>query len=241
MASKSDADKQIEQMIQFIAQEAREKSEEIAVKIASEVEEERQMKIQELSASIREEFEQKSKERAIAARIERSKALNNQRYLGMRHRDDLMKTLKEDVRKRFSEISSSPKYPELLCFLMAQGFLTIQEKEVTVKCRKEDVAAVEKQLSKAIELYKNTVKAKTGISPEVKAEVSKTEYLAPGAGSGVLGETCAGGVEVSAKGGQLLCRNTLDSRLDRAFYQLQPQLRGLLFGVRGAPGENKSR
>lgn len=232
MASKSDADKQIQQMIQFIAQEAREKSEEIAVKINSEVEEERQTKIQELSAHIREEYEQKNKERVIAQRIEKSKALNNYRYLALRHRDDLMKDLKQAVTQKFDEIVSSDKYPELCCFLMAEAFLTIQEKEVTVLCREVDLSIVQGQVSKAITLFQTAVSEKTGITPEVSVQVSSTKFLNA---SDDPVAPCSGGVEVSARGGQLLVRNTLDSRLDKAFSDLKPQIRGLLFGVRPKP------
>jgi hypothetical protein len=42
----------------------------------------------------------------------------------------------------------------------------------------------------------------------------------------------AGGVVLSARNGQIVCRNTLDSRLDIAFSQLKPQVRGTLFGFR---------
>ena len=42
----------------------------------------------------------------------------------------------------------------------------------------------------------------------------------------------AGGIVLSARNGQIVCRNTLDSRLDIAFEQLKPQIRGTLFGFR---------
>lgn len=42
----------------------------------------------------------------------------------------------------------------------------------------------------------------------------------------------AGGIVLSSRGGQIVCRNTLDSRLDIAFAALKPQVRGTLFGFR---------
>jgi hypothetical protein len=42
----------------------------------------------------------------------------------------------------------------------------------------------------------------------------------------------AGGVVLSSRNGQIICRNTLDSRLDIAFAALKPQVRGTLFGFR---------
>lgn len=65
-----------------------------------------------------------------------------------------------------------------------------------------------------------------------------------------------GGIKVSARGGKIVCKNTLDSRLDIAFKEIKPQIRGnidirpvvkredmmefgmqigILFGVRPAP------
>ena len=42
----------------------------------------------------------------------------------------------------------------------------------------------------------------------------------------------AGGIILSSRGGQIVCRNTLDSRLDIAFNACKPQIRGTLFGFR---------
>jgi len=39
-------------------------------------------------------------------------------------------------------------------------------------------------------------------------------------------------VVLSSRQGQIVCRNTLDSRLDIAFSQLKPEVRGKLFGFR---------
>ncbi len=43
-----------------------------------------------------------------------------------------------------------------------------------------------------------------------------------------------GGVLLSAREGKIVCRNTLDSRLDLCFEALIPAIRGMLFGVREA-------
>eukprot|EP00456_Euglypha_rotunda_P016087 TRINITY_DN1524_c0_g1_i3.p1 TRINITY_DN1524_c0_g1~~TRINITY_DN1524_c0_g1_i3.p1 ORF type:complete len:105 (-),score=27.15 TRINITY_DN1524_c0_g1_i3:21-335(-) len=81
---KKEAERQIEQMIAFIKQEAKEKEEEIRVKTENEFMDKKLSLTTEASLVIREEFEAKRKDRLIAKRIERSKKLNESRYKAMR-------------------------------------------------------------------------------------------------------------------------------------------------------------
>jgi len=65
--------------------------------------------------------------------------------------------------------------------------------------------------------------------------MSIKDYLPPGPSKATEGmSSCYGGIKLSAKNGKIVCKNTLDSRLDLSFQQLQPQVRGLLFGIRPA-------
>jgi V-type H+-transporting ATPase subunit E len=229
-----EADRQIEQMIAFIYQEAKEKAEEIRVKTESEFMAEKLSLQTEASIQIREEFERKRKERVVAKRIEKSKMMNNARYTTMRHRDDKMKQLKAAVTARLSEVAKNPKYKELLRFLLVQGIMTMQEENIIVQCRKEDENLVKPILGEAVEYYHSIVEKATGLKPPVSLSMSK-DYLPAGPAAGKQGASCCGGLVLSAKGGKIVCRNTLDSRLEHAFYDLEPQIRGLLFGVRPKP------
>jgi len=228
---KGTADKQIDQMIAFIHQEAKEKAEEIRVKTESEYTAEKLSLTQEASLAIREEFEKKKKDRIIAKRIERSKMLNNARYQSMRRRDDKMKQLKEEVTAKLEEVAGSAKYKDLLRFLIVQGFLTMQEEVVTVQCREVDEKLVQPLIGDCVSTYQEICKKATGVAPPLKATLSK-DYLnvAPSLAKG--GPSCCGGVNLLARGGKIVCKNTLDSRLEHALYDLEPQIRGLLFGVR---------
>jgi len=229
-----EAERQIEQMIAFINQEAKEKAEEIRVKTESEFMAEKLSLQTEASIQIREDFDKKRKDRLVAKRIERSKAMNTARYTTMRHRDDKMKILKLAVTARLTEVAKNPKYKDLLRFLLVQGMLTMQEENITVQCRKEDEALVKPLLGEAVEYYHDVLDKATGVRPPVKLALSK-EYLPSAPQQGRQGASCCGGLVLSAKGGKILCRNTLDSRLEHAFYDLEPQIRGLLFGVRPKP------
>jgi len=229
-----EADRQIEQMIAFIYQEAKEKAEEIKVKTESEFMAEKLSLQTEGSIAVREEFERRRKERLIAKRIERSKMLNDARYKTMRHRDEKMKVLKASVTLRLAEVSKNQKYKELLKFLLIQGIMTMQEENIIVQCRKEDEHLVKPLLDESIASYHSIIETATGVKPPVSLTLSK-DYLAPGPVPGKQAASCCGGVVLSAKGNKIICRNTLDSRLEHVFYDLEPQIRGLLFGVRAKP------
>jgi len=228
------AKKQIDQMIAFIEQEAKEKAEEIRVKYEAEYVAEKLSLTQEASAAIREEYEKKRKDRVITKRIERSKALNNARYQSMRRRDDKMKALKDEVTHKLEEVSSSPKYRDLLRLLIVQGCLALQEKTVTVKCRAVDQKLVEPLLAEAVTIFQDTCHKASGVKPSLTLTLA-SDHLAVAPSQAKGGPSCCGGIELLARGGKIRCSNTLDSRLDIAFRDLEPQIRGILFGVRPKP------
>jgi len=231
---KQTADKQIDQMIAFIHQEAKEKAEEIRVKTEAEYTAEKLSITQEASIAIREEFERRKKDRIVAKRIERSKMLNNARYQSMRRRDDKMKLLKEEVTGKLEEISKSAKYQDLVRFLIIQGLITLQEEAVLIQCRKEDEKLVQPLLAPCVTAFQDACFAASGVRPPLKVALHK-EFLPVAPSQAKGGASCCGGVNLVARGGKIICRNTLDSRLEHALYDLEPQIRGLIFGVRAAP------
>jgi V-type H+-transporting ATPase subunit E len=227
-----EADRQIEQMIAFIAQEAKEKAEEIQTKTEKEFMAEKLSLETQLSQQIRNEHEKNKKQHYITKRIEKSKALTSARFETMRRRDDKMNLLKKAVLERLQSVASSPKYSELLRYLIAQGLMTLMENGVTLQVRKEDLALVKKELPVAIQLFQDTMKKSTGVQPSINVAINETEFLPPAPKKDVEGASCVGGIILSARNGQILCRNTLDHRLTIAFEQLKPGIRGSLFGVR---------
>lgn len=150
----------------------------------------------------------------------------------MRHRDNRVNELKHELLLKLADIGRDAKYAELVRFLIAQGLMTLMEDKVIIRARKEDLAIVKKELPQAIKLYQETLKASSGITPQVKCEIDEKEFLAPAPVKGASAASCSGGVELIARDGQIVVRNTLDHRLELAFEALKPTIRGLLFGVR---------
>jgi len=98
-------------------------------------------------------------------------------------------------------------------------------------CRKEDYNIVKSQLDAAGQLYSDFIKQNTGITVKCTLDLSN-EFLPPGPEKGSRAVSCAGGIVLSARNGQIVCKNTLDSRLELCFEHMIPAVRGILFGVR---------
>jgi len=230
----SDSEPKLAQIIAKNKQEAKEKAEEIEQKVENDFQADKANRIKILSASIREDVERKKKEKIVAKRIENSRRITEARTKKMRERDLVVKKLKEEVLVKLVDVSKSNKYPDLIKFLIVQGLMTITENRVIVQCRKEDLKIVQNQVEPAVKHYQDLIKKETGILPKCAVEINTQEFLPP-APTGKPGYSCCGGVVISARNGTIICRNTLDSRLDLCFDNLIPQIRGILFGVREAP------
>jgi V-type H+-transporting ATPase subunit E len=108
--------------------------------------------------------------------------------------------------------------------------------QVAVRVRKCDVAAAESVLAEAAKLYKEAVsKATDGFVPDLAPLTIDTTYLPPAYSADNAEDFCSGGVVLVARRGRILCKNTLDARLDISFHKLTPSLRGMLFGERAPP------
>jgi len=227
-----EADKQIEQMIAFIRQEAQEKAEEIRVKTNKEfMAEKLQIETHE-SIAVRAEHEKAKKNHYIQQRIEKSKLLTESRFEIMKRRDQKMHELRDDILKRLAKVASDPKYAQLVRFLIAQGLMTVMESHVVIQCRKQDLKIVKKELDAGIQIYKDTLKESTGIVPNVSVTIDEENFLPPAPVANSESASCTGGIVLTANHGKIICRNTLDARLDLALDRLKPDIRGLLFGFR---------
>lgn len=223
---------QIEQMKRFIIQEAREKSDEIDAKTDQEFMADKLLIETSRTVAVNAEHEKAKKDFITQKKIEKSKLLTESRFASMRARDNKMNELKREVIAQLATVATDPKYRDLIRFLIAQGLMTMLEHEISLQCRAEDLAIVQAELPKALQMFQDQMKGATGISPTCNVTIDQENFLPPGPKAKQDGASCAGGVVLSSRGGQIICRNTLDSRLDIAFTALKPQVRGTLFGFR---------
>ncbi|XP_065183823.1 V-type proton ATPase subunit E-like [Sycon ciliatum] len=214
--SDQDVEKQIRHMMAFIEQEAKEKAEEIDAKAEEEFNIEKGRLVQNEKLKVMGFYEKKEKALELQKKIQRSNLLNQSRLQVLKSRDDHVKGLLEETRRRLAEITSSPaRYDKFLEDCITQGLCQLLEPAVIVRCRRDDVDRVKKVMSKSQSEYTRITKGK-------KCTVAVDSSFLPADSSG--------GVELYSKDGKIKVANTLESRLEMVSSQMLPQIRTALFG-----------
>jgi len=218
--AEADTERRIKQMVAFIRQEARDKAEEIEVRAKEECNVEVMKMTDREKAKMREEFKQREKRIEIENKITKQKVLDGYRMELLKAEDGKKSELKEMVEKRFASVTkNSGKYKEFLKQAMIQAFLLIwDEEEVTVSCRKQDQSIVKSLMQPAMDEVKSRAQKECNTSLKMKANFDNKPVK------------CSGGVIVSARGGKVVCDNTLDARLNIVMRTELPMVRERLFG-----------
>ncbi|XP_057520953.1 V-type proton ATPase subunit E-like [Amaranthus tricolor] len=220
----TDVQKQIQQMVRFIRQEAEEKANEISVAAEEEFNIEKLQLVEAEKKKIRQEYERKEKQVEIRRKIEYSMQLNASRIKVLQAQDDLVNAMKEEASKKLLDISGHHHhYKHLLKDLIVQSLLRLKEPGVLLRCREDDVHLVEHAIHSAKEEYAEKANVH---SPEI---IIDSVHLPPAPHHHSHGLSCAGGVVLASRDGKIVCENTLDARLDVAFRKKLPQIRKQLF------------
>ena len=183
---------------------------------------EKQTLVHEAKLSIQDEFTKKEKDREIQERIARSAEIGECRVKKMKVRDELLQTLIKESGSKCAVVARGQNYPQLLQKLIVQGLIKIEENEVVIYCRKDDVATVKKVIPDAVKEYVEIIKREAGVTlkPDVKVNEERSKDL---------GEETHGGVLLTALNGKIKCENTLASRLNLVYEELLPSIRAILF------------
>jgi len=216
--------KQLQQMINFIKQEAREKAEEIKVKAEEEFSIERANIVMEERKKINKDFERKLKQVEVRKKIARSNELNQARLRVLKARESSLEKILDDATKRLRDVARQSNYKTLLKDLIVQGLIQLREQEVTVVARECDNELVQSILAEAKKEYDSKTNS------DIVLSLHKKHRLAPPPVEGSDLPACCGGVLLSANNGKILCNNTLEQRLTLSYEQLLPQIRTTLFG-----------
>lgn len=214
--SDADVQKQIKHMMAFIEQEANEKAEEIDAKAEEEFNIEKGRLVQQQRLKIMEYYEKKEKQVELQKKIQSSNMLNQARLKVLKVREDHVRNVLDEARKRLAEVPKDTKlYSDLLTTLIVQALFQLIEPAVTIRARQVDKTQVESILGRAQQDYKAKIKK------DVQLKVDSESFLSP--------DTC-GGVELVAARGRIKISNTLESRLELIAQQLLPEIRTALFG-----------
>jgi len=216
------ASDQIRQMVNFILQEAHEKANEIRVKTEHDFNLEKQTLVHESKLSIQDDFSKKEKDREVQERIARSAEVGECNVKKMKIRDELLHTLLNEAGTKCGMVARGQNYPQLIQKLIVQALIKIEEMDVTVYCREDDIPVVQGILDNAVEEYVNIMERESGIKlqPNVKLN-DKPEKFLP--------ESSYGGVMLTAIDGKIVCDNTMSARLTLVYSELLPAIRAILF------------
>ena len=183
---------------------------------------EKQTLVHEAKLAIQEEFAKKEKDNEIKERIARSAEIGECRVKKMKLRDELLQKLLTEAGAKCAVVARGANYPQLLQKLIVQGLIKIEENEVVVYCRGEDVATVQSILPGAIKEYVEIMKRESGVTLQPKVTLNSDR-------SKDVPDSSYGGVMLTARGGKIVCDNTMASRLNLVYEELLPSIRAILF------------
>ncbi|CAK0782280.1 hypothetical protein CVIRNUC_005616 [Coccomyxa viridis] len=228
--NESEVERQIEQMCQFVKQEAEEKANEIKISAEEDFNIEKLQLLESEKAKIRKEYERREGQIEVKKKIEYSKQLNESRIKVLQARETSVHNIVKEAHGKLIEISKSKKqYQSLLADLTVQALDKLKEPKVVLKVRKEDLSV----LKEALDSIKSKYKKVTGNeAPEMEVDEKSFLPTAPkNADAADETESCTGGVVASSANGAIVCSNTLDERLRIAYAQTLPDIRTSLFGA----------
>ncbi|OEH73711.1 vacuolar atp synthase subunit [Cyclospora cayetanensis] len=200
---------QIQQMVRFILNEAKDKAQELEARALEDFNIEKLKLVQQMKDKIRHEFAKKAK------KLE----------------EQVVSEVYAQSQKQLAAISSNTaKYKELIMNLIVQGLLRLLEPEVIIRCREVDRSLVESVLSAAASKYSKILSSEAGLNKTVKLSVDKTgRYLPPPPSADSSLPSCCGGIVLLTPDGRISCDNTLDARLKMVVTECAPAIRMHLF------------
>eukprot|EP01057_Protomagalhaensia_wolfi_P000535 Protomagalhaensia_wolfi_Nauph_80__534@NODE_12_length_5322_cov_729_645845_g9_i0_p4_GENE_NODE_12_length_5322_cov_729_645845_g9_i0NODE_12_length_5322_cov_729_645845_g9_i0_p4_ORF_typecomplete_len232_score69_32vATPsynt_E/PF01991_18/9_5e59DUF885/PF05960_11/0_051DUF4886/PF16227_5/0_025DUF4886/PF16227_5/1_4e03Par3_HAL_N_term/PF12053_8/6_2e03Par3_HAL_N_term/PF12053_8/0_34ATPsynt_B/PF00430_18/52ATPsynt_B/PF00430_18/0_2DUF4570/PF15134_6/0_22DUF4570/PF15134_6/4_1e02Prominin/PF05478_11/0_97DUF1283/PF06932_11 len=224
-----ESQKQIDQMVKFILNEAKDKASEIEAKSMEDFNIEKLKLLQQMKDKVRQDYKKKAKQLETEKAIARSTAINKARLKKIAARQMKIQEAVKSAQRSLTDLSKdSHKYPKLLTDLIVQAMVRLLENEVMVVCRKEDEVLIQDCMTQAEKKYKQIVQ-EAGVQASCKAHLNTRRYL-PAGNAVVEGEkTCSGGVILTSMDGKIVCDNTLDARLDLVVQECLPQLRKILY------------
>ena len=140
----------------------------------------------------------------------------------MRSRDDLLNQLITEAGQKCAMVARGTNYPQLLQKLIVQGLIKIEEMDVVVYCRADDIATTNGILKAAVAEYVEIMERESGIKlePNVTMNTDSSKNLV---------ESSFGGVTLTAVHGKIVCNNTMSARLELVYEELLPSIRAILF------------
>jgi len=225
----------LESMIKFIQAHGDERVTDIRRQAANDFTVGKEKTIEAEKKRLSEQFQKDLAAAEIQFKIEKSAQQNQQRIDKMRRINELVEGLQHEAKLKMHAKMTTDQtaYRTLLKNLLVQGLIRLIEADVTLRCRKSDVAHVEAIIDPAIKQYKELmitqVKALKGREDiPCKVKVDKEHFL-PEWNEADQANSCLGGFVMYCKKNRITCSQTLDDRIAMTYQQAIPQIRTALF------------
>ncbi len=98
--------------------------------------------------------------------------------------------------------------------------IKLMEDKLLLIGREKDTKIIEGMLKDCQKQYAELMKRETGRDYGTVLEVVKDDFLA---------EDCCGGVILMSSNRKIVCKNTIDARLQLVYDQILPEIRAILF------------
>mmetsp|Transcript_44145 Transcript_44145/g.90113 ORF Transcript_44145/g.90113 Transcript_44145/m.90113 type:complete len:231 (-) Transcript_44145:276-968(-) len=215
---KQAVERQIKQMVEFIKQEAKEKSQEILTKAEEEFNMEKLRLVEQEKVKVKTEFDRKNKQVEIKKRIDFSNEVNASRLKVLQEREAVVEKVKEAV---MQQLQAGGDNKDMLSKLILQGLFQLKESTVVVQVRKSDTSTATAAAKDAAANYKKAM------GKDVKVDVDMQNFL-PDKNDPT--NPCAGGCKLMTPDGRISIDNTLNARLNVVLAQKLPDIKIMLFG-----------
>lgn len=166
---------ELRKMTAFIRQEALEKAREIHLKADEEFSIEKAKLVRSETQRIDSEFSKKFTQAGMSQQITKSTLANKTRLRILSGRQELLNDLFEQASNKLGEGAAGKNYETILKGLVLEGLYALNEKKITLRCRKKDDEVVKKAAQAASKEYKENMKGR-----EVEVVVDEKERIPEG-------------------------------------------------------------
>ena len=214
-------EERINRMIRIIEDEAKEEVTRLQEDARTRAKKQKIKQINTKRDQIDTEFEKKRKNFKVQQRLEKSKKINESRLEIQSKRNDLLMSLKEDVRSELVErVRDQSVYERVLHDLILQGLVRLLERNVKIRVLEKDFDLAKGLLRSVKNGFTDFIQKQLGREITVNLEVDRKRFVDP--------DELGGCILICGKG-KIVFKNTLAMRLELAFYDSIPLVRQNLF------------
>jgi len=227
----------------FLLLEAKERVYEIEIKGLKDFEREKSRLVEKGKTDVREEYEKKLRAIEAQKRIEKSSRVNGSRLQKMQARNHIVAQILDESELALARRIQDDKkfYNDLLKKLILQAFIKLFERRVVLRCLERDRDLVKKLIPECVSEFQTFVKKELDIEWSLEVDLDEKRFLqlrkienlesheSKAVHKSDDDKICFGGVLGFNDDLSIMCKNTIDIRLELCYQDSLPSIRSILF------------